>query len=39
MLDRKDFKAIKKELDSNNEISEAVFRDSRNLIGMSKKMI
>jgi len=39
MLDRKDFKAMKLDLEKTNEISESLFRDSRDLIGLSKKII
>lgn len=39
MLDRKDFMAIKRELDEGNEISEVLYRESRDVLGLSKKMI
>jgi translin len=39
MLNRKDFLGMKKELDKTNEISEALYRDSRDLVGLTKKII
>ena len=39
MLDGKDFKEIKRDLEENNEISELLYRDSRDLVGLSKKII
>lgn len=39
MIDRKDFNEIKRDLDKINEVSETLFRDSRDLVGFSKKVI
>jgi len=39
MLDRKEFMQIKGELDKVNEVTESLYRDSRDLVGLSKKII
>ncbi|MDD5111355.1 MAG: hypothetical protein PHG85_02295 [Candidatus Altiarchaeota archaeon] len=39
MLDKKDFAGIKKELDQNHELSESLYRQSRDLVGTTKKLI
>lgn len=39
MLDRKDFSDMKLDLERINEVSESLFRDSRDLVGLTKKMI